>query len=67
MWFRLLLKGGKIQKNHVLMFYPIKNAWALSIFTPVHNEADNTLDESDLDLSLFILFMSLNEMFLFPS
>ena len=24
MWFRLLLKGGNIQKNHVLMFYPIK-------------------------------------------
>ena len=31
----------------------VHRAWALSIFTSVHNEADNTLDERDP--SLFIV------------
>ena len=33
--------------------YIVHRAWALSIFTSVHNEADDTLDESEP--SLFIV------------
>ena len=38
--------------------YILHRTWALSIFTSVHNEADNTLDASDPSLFIVSLLRS---------